>query len=289
MEIPRYTCVVTLSEPPSAREELRDVLLEQRRIIDMLVESAGDPSVSAARLAYWAEWLERLDDRRDGLIRALREEATEIRKRDEERSVRQFVLRALDEVDSPQNAGFLQDYVWARFGVDLDTRGFGALRRDERRSWNRNPGRRRAYIVPTLDAEGRPLARWMARSDWPLERRITVADEGERLLDLQKIRALAEARAAGEQQQEPGDPLGLLIEKYASDILRHRPVADDDPERREARIAELRKSADAEFADRAARVAAAQRDAAARLAERTEEERLWGISGRRRGNDARIS
>ena len=150
------------------------MLLEQRGIIDMLVSSAEDPSVPAARLAYWAEWLERLDDRRDELIRALREEATEVRKRDEERSVRQFVLRALDELDSPQNAGFLQEYVWARYGVDLDTRGFGALRRDERRSWSRNPGRRRAYIVPTLDAEGRPLARWMARSDWPLERRITI-------------------------------------------------------------------------------------------------------------------
>jgi hypothetical protein len=289
MEIPRYNCVVNLSESPSTREELRDVLLEQRGIIDMLVKSAGDPSVSAARLAYWAEWLERLDDRRDDLIHALREEASEDRKRDEERSVRQFVLRALDEIDSPQNAGFLQDYVWARYGVDLDTRGFGALRRDERRSWNRNPGRRRAYIVPTLDAEGRPLARWMARSDWPLERRITVPDEGERLLELQKIRALAKARAASEQQQEPGDPLGLLIEKYARDILEYRPVVDDDATRREARIGELRESADTEFADRAARVADAQRAAAARLAERTEEERLWGISGRARGNDARVS
>jgi hypothetical protein len=288
MGFPRYNCVVNLSESQNAREELRGVLLEQRGIIDMLVENAGDPSVSAAQLAYWAEWLERLDDRRDDLIRALREEATEARKRDEERSVRQFVLRALDDVDSPQTAGFLQDYVWARFEVDLDTRGFGALRRDERRSWNRNPGRRNAYIVPTLDAEGRPLARRMARSDWPLERRITVAGEGERLLDLQKIRALAKARAES-GQHEPGDPLGLLIEKYARDILGYRPVVDDDATRREARIAEIRESAETEFADRAAQVAAAQRAAAARLADRTEEERLWGISGRGRGNDARVS
>lgn len=265
------------------------MLLEQRGIIDMLVSSAADPSVPAARLAYWAEWLERLDDRRDELIRALREEATEVRKRDEERSVRQFVLRALDELDSPQNAGFLREYVWARYEVDLDTRGFGALRRDERRSWSRNPGHRRAYIVPTLDAEGRPLARWMARSDWPLERRITIPGEGERLLDLQKIRSLAMARAASEQQDEPGDPLGLLIEKYARDILAYRPVMDDDTARREARIAELRESADREFADLAAWVSDAQQAAAARLANRTDEERLWGISGRGRRNDTRVS
>ncbi len=252
----------------------------------MLLGSVEDPSVPAAQLAHWAEWLERLDDGRDDLIRALREEATEVRKREEERSVRQFVLRALEELESPQNAGFLQEYAWARYGVDLDTRGFGALRRDERRSWNRNPGRRRAYIVPTLNEDGRPLARWMARSDWPLERRITVAGDGQRLLDLRKITALFQARLASDQQREPGDPLGLLIERYARDILTYRPVVDDDSDKREARIAELREKADAESSDLADRVAKAQRAAAARLGGRPEEQQLWGVSTRERVTDS---
>lgn len=286
MEFPRYNRVVKPLKSSDVRGELRNVLIDQRGIIDMLLGSAEDPSVPAAQLAHWAEWLERLDDRRDELIRALREEATEVRKREEERSVRQFVLRALEELGSPQNAGFLQEYVWARYGVDLDTRGFGALRRDERRSWSRNPGRRRAYIVPTLDLDGRPLARWMARSDWPLEQRITAAGDGQRLLDLHKILALSKARLVGEPHDKPGDPLGLLIEKHARDILAYKPVVDDDAARREARITELRKSADAEFFELAAPVASAQQAAAARLAGRPEEEQLWGISSRRRDDNS---
>src|SRR6266516_3166015 len=248
----------------------------------MMLEGTHDLSVPAARLAHWADWLERLDDQRDDLIRALREEATEVRKREEERSVRQFVLRALEELESPLNAGFLQDYVWARYGIDLDTRGFGALRRDERRSWGRNPGRRRAYIVPTLDADGHPLARWMARSDWDLEHRITVVGDGERLLDLQKIRALVKIRVDAEQVHDFGDPIGLLIDKHAREILAESPVIDDDATARGARIAELRERADTEFSELAAKVSAAQKAAAARLADRPEEEQLWGIPSRKR-------
>jgi hypothetical protein len=286
VDFPRYSCVVNDSASSvSTREELRNVLADQRNLIDRLLEGVDDPAVSAVRLAHWAEWLERLDDRRDALIQALREEATELRKREEERSVRQFVLRALDELEQPQNAGFLQDYVWAQYGVDLDTRGFGALRRDERRSWDRNPGRRRAYIVPTLDEDGRPLARWMARSDWALQRRITPAADGGRLLDLHKIRALSKARLAGERQDEPGDPLGLLIEKYARDIFGSDLVVDEDLVRREARIAGFAETADAEFSRLVKQVADAQQAAAARLAERPEEEQLWGSSGRGRSSD----
>lgn len=283
--------MVISSSLPGTRDELRSVLADQRDIIDRLLAGVDDPAVPAVQLAHWAEWLERLDDRRDALIRALREEATEVRKREEERSVRQFVLRALEELEQPQNAGFLQDYVWARYGVDLDTRGFGALRRDERRSWDRNPGRRRAYIVPTLDEDGHALARWMARSDWALERRVTPAPEGERLLDLHKIRALSRARAASQLQDEHGDSLSLLIEKYARDILGGEPVMEDDPPAREALLTEFCEKADAEFSRLARKVAAAQRAAAARLAERPEDEQLWGIPRRRRSSDsdARVS
>jgi hypothetical protein len=285
VEFPRYNCVVKSSSSSDIRGELRNVLIDQRGIIDILLGSAEDPSVPAAQLAHWAEWLERLDDRRDELIRALRGEATEDRKREEERSVRQFVLRALEELESPQKAGFLQEYAWARFGVDLDTRGFGALRRDERRSWNRNPGRRRAYIVPTLDAEGHPLARWMARSDWPLEDRITLEGDGQRLLDLHKILALYKTRLSGEPQDQPGDPLGWLIEKYGRDLLSYEAVADDDAAGREAWLAEVRESAEAEFSVLAPRVASARLAAAVVLAKRPEEEQLWGVSNRQRDAD----
>jgi hypothetical protein len=253
------------------------VLLDQLKIVGLLLGRVEDPTVPAAQLARLAESLERLDDRRDHLIRALREEATEIRKREEERSVRQFVLRALDELMAPQNAGFLQEYVWAREGVDLNTRGFGALRRDERRSWHRNPGRRLAYIVPALDKDGYALARLMARSDWPLERRITVVGTGERLLDLYKLRTLLEA-IEREEKFEPGDPYVPLIERYARELFDVGVVPADDATSREKWFAELQVRTEVESASLAKSVAAAKQAAAQHLETKPEEQQLWGIS-----------
>lgn len=260
----------------STRDELRSVLLDQLKIVGLLLGSVEDPTAPAAQLVRLAESLERLDDRRDGLIRALREEATELRKREEERSVRQFVLRALDELMAPQNAGFLQEYVWAREGVDLNTRGFGALRRDERRSWHRNPGRRLAYIVPALDTDGYALARLMARSDWSLERRITVVGTGERLLDLYKLRALLKA-IQQDEKLEPGDPYVPLIERYARELFDVGIVPADDAASRDKWLAELKVMTEAESASLAKSVAVAKQAAAARLQTRPEEQRLWGI------------
>jgi hypothetical protein len=283
-DFPRYSCVV--NPDSDVRDALKGVFVEQSRIIDQLLRSVGDPAVSAAQIAYWVEWIERLDSQRDELIRSLRDESTEVRKREEERSVRQFVLRALDEIGMPQNSGFVQDYAWARYGVDLNTRGFGSLRRDERRSWSRSPTRRLAYIVPTLDDVGRAVARWMARSDWPIEQRITLPGPGERLLDLHKIRALISARMAQSDQQAEGDPLALLIDKYGQQVLRVPMEIDDDRDKREARFAQLQHVADNEYAELSDSTAKARMAVADRLTHRSEEEKLWGAptaaSGRSR-------
>jgi hypothetical protein len=267
---------VSLSIPHGTRGELRNVLLDQLRIVQSLLDSIEDPRVATAQLARLAMSLERLDDRRNALLRALREEATEARKREEERSLRQFVLRALDEMQVPQNAGFLREYVWAREAVDLNTRGFGSLRRDERRSWHRHPGRRLAYIVPALDADGRALARWMARSDWPLARRTVVADRSERMLDLYKLRVLFNAHEEAEQR-ELGDPFIPAIEKYARDVLDVNPPAYDHAVSRKCWFADLRQEMEAELADLGDTVAEIQQAAAARLATLPEEQQLWGF------------
>jgi len=267
----------TIAELAGARAELRDVLLEQRGFIDQLLARAGDPAVSAVQLVDLVEILERLDERRDQLIRLLREEASDVRRREEERSVRQFVLRALDEIGSPQNAGFLQEYVWARERVDLNTRGFGALRRDERRAWARNPKRRLAYIVSALGPEGRPLSRWMARSDWPLERRVVLPDD-EPLLELKKLRALFVAR----RERDPdglSDPYEPLIEKYGSTLFEREGPPVDDADGRERWLEEVRELAEAELARREAGALAPRRAAAERLAQLPEERQLWGADG----------
>jgi len=257
-----------------ARQQLRDVLIEERDLLDRLIAQTGDPNVPAARLVDLVEALESLDRRVESLIARLREESSEVRRQQEERSVRQFVLRALEGIGSPQNAGFLQEYMWARERVDLDTRGFGALRRDERRSWQRRPGRRLAYIVPALSAEGTALPRLMARSDWPLERRL-VLDDDQRLIDLAKLRALFAARRELEAGDLP-DAFEVLIEKYARELFSEELEPPGDRAKRETWLARVARRAEAEAA-RLERTSAAQRDkAAAKLRRLPEGQQLWG-------------
>jgi len=44
----------------------------------------------------------------------------------------------------PQNAGFLEEYLLAKHQLQLDSRAFAPLRRDERNAWDRAPGAREA-------------------------------------------------------------------------------------------------------------------------------------------------
>ncbi len=261
------------SESDGAREKLRKVLRQERDFLDRLIAQADDPDVPAARLVDLVEELEHLDEQVEELIRRLREETTEERRQEEERSVRWFVVRALDGIGLPQNAAFLQEYMWARDRVDLDTRGLGALRRDERRSWERNPGRRPAYIVPALGADGTAVSRLMARSDWPLEQRLVLADD-ERLRDLAKLRALFAARGEVDAGDLPA--FQVLIEKYARALFPQEPAQAGDSMSREASFEPVRRRAETELA-RLQKATAAQRDkAATRLKRLPEKQQLWG-------------
>ena len=262
------------SEIGGPREELRQLLLKERAFLDRLIDQAGDPGVSPARLVDLVEVLESLDHDVERLVAQLREETTAARRQEEERSVRQFVLRALDGLGVPQNAGFLQEYMWARERVDLDTRGFGALRRDERRSWERNPGRRRAYIVPALNPDGTAVSRLMARSDWPLERRLVLPGD-ERLIELANLRALLAARAEAETGDLP-DLFQVLIEKYARALFGGELVPEGDLMMREASFEPIRRRVESDFARLQEASAGKRSKSAAQLMTLPEEKQYWG-------------
>jgi hypothetical protein len=121
------------------------------------------------------------------------------------------VLAALDELGWPQNARFLEEYLWAKHQLQLDSRAFASLRRDELRAWRRAPGARTAYIVPALNPDGSANPRWLTSSAWDLRRRVIASAETERLYDLQKILALHVRGSRG--------PLGTLLERYVTQIL----------------------------------------------------------------------
>lgn len=197
---------------PVVRDELVATLEETQRVAHRLAEHARDVDVPVADLVAQATMLGRLDRRREELIGQLRRTASAgLRATTPGPPIREVVLDALDELGWPQNAGFLEDYLWAKRQLQLDSRAFAPLRRDERRAWRRTPGARAAYVVPALNADGSANPRWLTSSAWDLDRRVIASPETERLLDLQKIAALRVRGSRG--------PLGTLLERYAKQIL----------------------------------------------------------------------
>ena len=180
--------------------------------------------------------LGRLDERREELIDQLRRTASAgMRATQPGPPIREVVLAALDELGWPQNAGFLEEYLWAKRQLQLDSRAFAPLRRDERRAWQRTPGGRAAYIVPALNPDGTANPRWLSSSAWDLDRRVIASPQTERLLDLQKIAALRVRGSRG--------PLGTLLERYAQEILEIDPPPSLRDRRADRRVARPRPGA----------------------------------------------
>ena len=137
------------------RDDLAAALEETLRLAQRLAEDARDTDVPVAELVAQASMLGRLDQRREELIGQLRRTASAgLRATTPGPPIREVVLAALDELGWPQNARFLEEYLWAKHQLQLDSRAFASLRRDERRAWRRSPSARPAYIVPALNPDG---------------------------------------------------------------------------------------------------------------------------------------
>ena len=200
----------------AVRDDLAAALEETLKVARRLADDAKDTGVPVAELVAQATMLDRLDQRRDELIGQLRRAASAgLRATTPGRSIREVVLTALDELGWPQNARFLEEYLWAKHQLQLDSRAFASVRRDELRAWRRSPGARTAYIVPALNPDGSANPRWLTSSAWDLPRRVIASAETERLFDLQKILALNVRGSRG--------PLGTLLERYVTQILAMEP------------------------------------------------------------------
>jgi hypothetical protein len=200
----------------AVRDDLAAALEETLKLARQLAEDARDTDVPVAELVAQATMLGRLDERRAELIGQLRRTASAgLRATTPGPPIREVVLDALNELGWPQNARFLEEYLWAKRQLQLDSRAFASLRRDELRAWRRSPGARAAYIVPALNLDGSANPRWLSNSAWDMKRRVIASAETERLFDLQKILALNVRGSRG--------PLGTLLERYVTRILAIEP------------------------------------------------------------------
>src|SRR5260370_10164841 len=219
------TAKMTAVNMPAVRDELAATVEETLQLQRGLVEDVGDEGVPVADLVAQVSVLERLDDRRDRLIGELRRTASAgMRPARSSPPVREVLLQTLADFRWPQNAGFLEEYLLAKHQLQLDSRAFAPLRRDERNAWDRAPGAREAYIAPALKPAGSPHPRCTTRSDWGMERRIASTPRTERLFDLYKIYVLAGRPGSAEASYlGPRRPVDALLEKYAQDILDTEP------------------------------------------------------------------
>jgi hypothetical protein len=210
---------------PAVRDELAATLEETLRLQQRLVDDVRDEKVDVADLVAQVSVLERLDAQRDHLIGQLRRTASAgMRPSRTSQPVREILLETLADFRWPQNAGFLEEYLLARHQLQLDSRAFAPLRRDERNAWDRAPGVREAYIAPALKPDGSANPRWITRSDWELDRRIVATPRTERLFDLYKIYVLAGRPGSAEASYlGPRRPIDALLEKYAQDALDTEP------------------------------------------------------------------
>jgi hypothetical protein len=264
------------------REELVATLEEALRLQQRLVSDARDVGVPVPELVAQVSVLERLDDRRDELINELRRTASaSVRGTRPGLSIREVVLETLDELRWPQNAGFLEEYLWATRQLQIDSRAFAPLRRDERRAWQRAPGARDAYITPALNADGSPNPRWLTSSAWALERRVVASAHTEELFDLQKILALAGRQGtAAANDARPRRPTDALLERYAHEILEIEPLpaAASTAETRAWR-ARVRRRANELTGQVRSDDDPHRKQIADKLADMPETERIWGVRG----------
>jgi hypothetical protein len=258
------------------RAELATTLEEILELQRRLVVAARSSKVPVTDLVAQVSAVERLDDQRDELLEELRREASRgLRQARPGVPVREVVLQALIELRWPQNAAFLEEYLWAAHQLQVDSRAFAPLRRDERRAWERAPGSR-AFVAPALSEDGTAHPRWLTSSQWRLERRI-VASSTPELLDLQKILSLAGRPEAGEDTVRPWRATDALLERYAGQVLKMEPppVGSNPQEALEWRV---RVNTEARKRVRQIRGGdeTAREKAAARLADLPERDRVWG-------------
>jgi hypothetical protein len=261
------------------RGELVATLEEALRLQERLVTDARDDGVPVAELVAQVTVLERLDDRRDELISQLRRTASAgIRAARPGPPIREVVLQILADLRWPQNAGFLEEYLWAKRQLQLDSRAFAPLRRDERRAWERAPGAREAYIVPALNPDGSANPRWITSSAWDLDRRIVASAQTERLFDLQKVYSLAgRPGSADAHTRGPRGPVDALLEQYAKQILGTEPLpVSAGVKEADAWRAQIREHAKNLVGEIRSHDEPHRKQIARQFASLPERERLWG-------------
>jgi hypothetical protein len=270
---------MSIMNMPAVRDELAATLQETLQLQQRLMNDVRDEAVPVADLVAQVIVLERLDDRRDHLIGQLRRTATAgMRPARTSPPVREILLETLAYFRWPQNAGFLEEYLLARHQLQVDSRAFAPLRRDERKAWDRAPGAREAYIAPALKPDGSANPRWITRSDWDLERRIVATPRTERLFDLYKIYVLAGRPGSAEASYlGPRTPVDALLEKYAHDILdAEPPPASTSDEEFRAWRAHVRERATTAIGEVRREDEPDRKQIARQLADLPDRERVWG-------------
>ena len=181
-------------------------------------------------------------------------------------SPRSRALALLDGVGQPLSAATLADLSQIQPGSPLVARTIVALLERERRDATPNPRLQPVWLVPALETEElTPAPALLARSDWPVERRL-VSGRTRRVATLTVLLCLLDWQATG---QLPDVGL-VLLERLARSV----PDATDWEDR--FNPARIRQAVRGELDQIAPLDAAARAAAAARLAQLPPDQQRWG-------------
>jgi hypothetical protein len=162
------------------RTKIGEAIRQKQDALQRMEDVVADPAATPAMIESAQAEVERLTAVWKRLMHDLRVaqfEAPErfgaYRTRAGQRPFREQVLDILDELGVPNSPRVVSEYALTCLGIDLPVVRFASLRRDEERSFRKDPLSKPAWVVPALNMTGfSPIPRLVASSVWPIERRL---------------------------------------------------------------------------------------------------------------------
>jgi hypothetical protein len=186
------------------------------------------------------------------------------------RPVRQLVLDGLEDLDWMAYSREVTQYVGARYGRDIPPTRFGSLAKDEIVSFQAGTSRPVWICYGLTHDRHLPIKRLLARSDWPLERRIVAPTSG-RVQHLKMTATLAKLAMDADGSAAQPEMLRIIAADHARDLpgIKFRRGQFDLEEWREVALALL--------SEILPKDEDARRESAVRLQNRGEMIQLFGI------------
>lgn len=260
------------------RTKIGEAIRLKQDALQRMEDVVGDPAATPAMIESAQAEVERLTSVWKRLMHDLRVaqfEAPErfgaYRTRAGQRPFREQVLDILDELGVPNSPRVVSEYALTCLGIDLPVVRFASLRRDEERSFRKDPLSKPAWVVPALNMTGfAPIPRLVGTSVWPIGRRL-IGPRTLRVNHLITLLALLRRASNITDGEDAVRGIKALILRFARSVPGTWAVTGE-PDLDRIRIA-----AEAELQAIGPEDEAERKQAAEKLAKLPQDRQVWGL------------